>query len=248
MDILSPTPDPSFRRSLVRLSVTSGVLHLLVLAGILSYAARTRVPMIKGPVYTVSLMEVPPGVKAASVGLAPPVTKSLEAPERKEVEAPEDRSLKLPSKEKLAQPKPVSEIARAEAPVPERAEEVPKKKTLVAAVPKSTSPAGGTLSLDAATFPYTYYLRAVEQKISSGWEPVVHGIPRGERREVVVAFRILRDGTIEKPLVEKSSGLSFFDQSALRAVIQAAPLPPLPEGFPEDSLGIHFGFHYTPGG
>ena len=247
MDLLSPTPDRAFRRSLVWLAITSAVVHVVVLAGIVSYAARSRGPLLKGPVYTVNLVEVPRGIKAAAMGLAPPVRKTLKLPSRKSLEAPVERSLKLPAKEKLKRPKPLKKLARAESPAPPRPKAAPKKKSLVAGI-QPGGPRGGTLSLDAAAFPFTYYLRAVEQKISSGWDPVVHGIPPGETGEVVIAFRILRDGSIEKPVVERSSGLSFFDQSALRAVIGAAPLPPLPESFPEDSLGIHFGFHYTPEG
>jgi TonB family protein len=215
---------------MVWLGVSSAVVHGLVLAGVVSYAAKSRGPLLKGPVYTVSLMEVPRGPKAAAAGLAPPVRKTLTAPTRKTVEAPSERSLKLPSKEKLKKPPPVSKATRAKAPA------------------RPGASVGGTVSLDAAAFPFTYYLRAVEQKISSTWEPVVQGIPGGERRQVVIGFRILKDGSVEKPVVEKSSGISFFDQSALRAVIRATPLPPLPEAFPEDSLGIHFGFQYQPEG
>jgi colicin import membrane protein len=232
---------------MVWLGVSSAVVHGLVLAGVVSYAAKSRGPLLKGPVYTVSLMEVPRGPKAAAAGLAPPVRKTLTAPTRKTVEAPSERSLKLPSKEKLKKPPPVSKATRAKAPAPVKPKAAPKKKALVATARPGAS-VGGTVSLDAAAFPFTYYLRAVEQKISSTWEPVVQGIPGGERRQVVIGFRILKDGSVEKPVVEKSSGISFFDQSALRAVIRATPLPPLPEAFPEDSLGIHFGFQYQPEG
>lgn len=249
MDVLSPTPDRVFRRSMVRLAATSAFVHLIVLAAVVSYAWRVQVPMLKGPVYTVNLVDIPKGIKAAAMGLAPPVRKTLTVPEREAVEAPSERSLALPTKEKLKRPPPISkEEKKAEAPTPERVKEPPKKKTLVATAKPTTGAKGGTLTLDAATFPYTYYLRAVEQKISGGWDPVVHGIPVGETKQVVIAFHIRRDGTIEKPMVEKSSGLGFFDQSALRAVMRAAPLPPLPEAFPDDALGIHFGFSYQPGG
>lgn len=247
MDLLSPTPDRAFHRSMAFLALTSAVVHGLVLVGVVSYAAKIRGPRFKGPVYTVNLVEIPRGTKAAAMGLAPPVRKTLKAPSRESLEAPSERSLKLPSKEKLKRPSKLEETTRSEAPAPERTKAAPKKKTLVAtARPGGTT--RGTLSLDAASFPFTYYLRAVEQKISGAWDPVVHGIPAGEVRQVVIAFRIMRDGSVEKPIVEKSSGLSFFDQSALRAVIRAAPLPPLPEAFPDDSLGIHFGFHYQPEG
>jgi TonB family protein len=53
-----------------------------------------------------------------------------------------------------------------------------------------------------------------------------------------------RDGSIDSPEVEESSGSFLFDQAAKRAVIQASPLPPLPREFTDDYLGVHFSFAY----
>lgn len=243
MDLLSPAPDRAFRRSLLWLAATSAVVHGIVLSGIVTYSIRNRLPVFKGPVYTVNLVEVARGAKAAAAGLAPPVRKRVAAVSHKTAEAQAERRLQLPSKTKLKQPPPLKKRLREAAPAP-KARPVPTKKSLVAKVPK-----GGTaLSVDAASFPFTYYLRAVERKVSANWDPVAHGIAAGETRKVVVAFRILRDGTVQQPVIERSSGVSFLDQSALRAILRSAPLPPLPETFPDDSLGIHFGFHFQPEG
>ena len=37
---------------------------------------------------------------------------------------------------------------------------------------------------------------------------------------------------------------SFFDQTTMRALLAATPLPPLPAGFTDNYLGVHFGFEY----
>ena len=239
MDLLSPTADRAFRKSFTRIAAVSAFVHIVVLAGIVTYAEKSRKVAFKGPVYTVNLLEVPRGAKAAAMGLAPPVRKSARALSLK---SPKEKSLALPSKAKLKRPPPMKKAVRSSGP------KAAQKKTLVAATGSKTSTRGASISLDAASFPFTYYLRAVERKISSNWEPVVQGISSGEARRVIVAFRITRDGSVQQVAVEKSSGLSFFDQSALRAVKRSAPLPPLPDAFPEDSLGIHFGFHYQPEG
>ena len=42
--------------------------------------------------------------------------------------------------------------------------------------------------------------------------------------------------------VERSSGLALYDRSALRAVHSMGRLPPLPTGFQESYLGVHFEF------
>ena len=67
----------------------------------------------------------------------------------------------------------------------------------------------------------------------------------GER--VVVLFEIQRDGQIREPTVERTSGNSLYDQSALRAVTEASPFPPLPPEFKASSLRVHFGFEFQPG-
>jgi TonB family protein len=246
MEVLSSLADRENNRSLGWLVASSALVHGLILLGIFSMGLKAQRFVIKGPVYTVNLVEVPPGAKAARLGLAPPVRKGALEIKRQSLELPSKRALKLPSKEKLRRPPALKTLARRELPAP-KAKPAPKKKHLVGTLGAS-SQARASLGIDAAVFPFPYYLRAVEQKIASYWEPVVHGIGPGETRHVVVAFRIRRDGSIVKPFIEKSSGLSYFDQSALRAVVRAAPLPPLPEGFPEETLGVHFGFQYQPEG
>jgi len=51
-----------------------------------------------------------------------------------------------------------------------------------------------------------------------------------------------RDGSIGKPVVSKSSGLTELDRSALRAILDAAPFPRLPPQFPKDQTTIDFVF------
>lgn len=71
-------------------------------------------------------------------------------------------------------------------------------------------------------------------------------IPRGlipqDNIEAVVNVQILQDGTIAHVGLEKGSGNRYFDESALRTVKKANPLPPLPEAFREGGmeLGIRF--------
>jgi TonB family protein len=60
--------------------------------------------------------------------------------------------------------------------------------------------------------------------------------------EVTVTFLLRRDGSIGKPVVSKSSGLTELDRSALRAILDAAPFPRLPPQFPKDQTTIDFVF------
>jgi colicin import membrane protein len=55
--------------------------------------------------------------------------------------------------------------------------------------------------------------------------------------EAVIAVRILRDGTALVQRVEKSSGNSLFDKSAIKALAKASPLTPPPY---EMEIGVRF--------
>jgi TonB family protein len=109
------------------------------------------------------------------------------------------------------------------------------------AAPTST----GSIAVDASDFPFTYYLRLIQSKIGERWSPPRAAAAGGER--TVVLFEILRDGQVREPTVEQSSGNALYDQSALRAVAEASPFPPLPPEFKASSLRVHFGFEFQPG-
>jgi TonB family protein len=111
--------------------------------------------------------------------------------------------------------------------------------------PNATSTSTGSIAVDASDFPFTYYLRLIQSKIGERWAPPRAAAAGGER--VVVLFEIQRDGQVREPQVERSSGNSIYDQSAVRAVLEASPFPPLPPEFKASSLRVHFGFEFQPG-
>lgn len=105
------------------------------------------------------------------------------------------------------------------------------------------SPQGsGALSLEVGDFPFAWYLRTIQTKITERWAP-----PPGSREghHVVVVFEIGRDGRASNVALERPSGNVAYDLAALRAVADASPFPPLPAEFKEPLLRVHLGFHYT---
>lgn len=110
--------------------------------------------------------------------------------------------------------------------------------------PNAALPTTGSISLDVSDFPFTYYLRQIQAKISERWAPPRAATVGGER--AIILFEIGRDGQIKEPSLERSSGNALYDQSALRAVMEASPFPPLPPEFKASSLRIHFGFEFQP--
>jgi TonB family protein len=100
---------------------------------------------------------------------------------------------------------------------------------------------GGGGLLNASLFKFPFYLKNIENKISGQWSPPP-SLLQQEMVDAIVQFNVTRRGVIESIEIEKSSGNSQFDQAALRAIYNANPLPPLPEGLTEDSLKVHFSF------
>jgi TonB family protein len=106
-------------------------------------------------------------------------------------------------------------------------------------------PGGGGGQLGIGNFPYAYYLQIIQDRISARWfqslvDPGVDGT-----FQTTVYFRIFRDGSISEVEIKESSGLPSLDLSAKRAVVSAAPFPPLPTDYDEQYLGIRLVFEHT---
>lgn len=94
-------------------------------------------------------------------------------------------------------------------------------------------------------FPYNYYLQVIMDRVSVNWftglvDPGVAG-----SFQAVVYFKIHRNGQVSELKVETSSGLQSLDLSALRAVQNSAPFPPLPNDYDDQYLVIHLIFEHS---
>ena len=128
------------------------------------------------------------------------------------------------------------------APAPERA---PSETVARATAPppigrRDGAPQGaGAMTLNVSDFPFAWYVRTVHAKITERWAG--RAIPG---QQPVAVFDIGRDGRISGLAIEKSSGNTYYDQAALRAITEAAPFPPLPAEFGGQALGVKLGFHF----
>jgi len=97
--------------------------------------------------------------------------------------------------------------------------------------------AQGTIDLK-----FQIYYSVIWSKIKDSWVLPEKMTSGRKTLEAIIAIRIRKDGEIVKVWTEKPSGNTFFDQSALRAIAKANPLPPVPEGYGEEyfELGIRF--------
>ncbi|MDP2753115.1 MAG: energy transducer TonB, partial [Nitrospirota bacterium] len=55
--------------------------------------------------------------------------------------------------------------------------------------------------------------------------------------EAIISIKIKRDGAITAQRIEKSSGNTLFDRSAIKALAKASPLSPPPY---EMEIGVRF--------
>jgi protein TonB len=106
--------------------------------------------------------------------------------------------------------------------------------------PSGSAQGAGALTLDVTDFPFAWYLAAVQRKITERWEGRAL-----EGRQPVVTFAIARDGQVSRVVVKNSSGNTYYDRAAMRAIAEAAPFPKLPEEFSGSELLIHMGFSFA---
>jgi len=86
------------------------------------------------------------------------------------------------------------------------------------------------------------YANILQQKIASRWNTAVIDARIQNAPIVTVRFDILRDGSTRNIRVIESSGIGPLDNSALRAVTEASPFPPLPAAYSGNSAEIEVYF------
>ncbi len=100
--------------------------------------------------------------------------------------------------------------------------------------PVGTTAFGSRIGVENPDFTYGYYLDRLLSLIDAQWQR-----PNMGEVKAVIHFEIGKDGSISDLRVAESSGYNSFDFAALRAVQSAAPFPPLPRGYKNDSLGVN---------
>lgn len=99
---------------------------------------------------------------------------------------------------------------------------------------------GGGSAFDQ-DFEYAYYWQQMYNRIGQNWQRTpVRGMAL-----TVIQFTIMKDGSVHDVRVEESSRVRTLDRGALRAVMLSDPLPPLPNSFPGDRVGVHVTFTYS---
>lgn len=187
-----------------------------------------------------------PGGSAASLPaptLKPTTRAPVLDPEPRAREAPKPTEAALPSRTVTARPGE-RDLPPLRTPSDRRGKTAaePASRPSAAALGQATgSIAGqGSLTLDVTDFPYAWYLRQVLQKVEERWQTQNRSNEPTQKPRIYVEIR--RDGSIAPPRIDQSSGSSFYDRAALRAITEASPFPPLPADWANPSLRVLFNF------
>lgn len=240
-------------------------LHLLLLAVLAFWPGwRFSRPKVFAPVYNVTL--VSPAVLARPAP-APPAPKAAPAkptPRPAPVAKPEPKkeavALKKEKPERL-KPKPVAKqpdtsqllASRLKSLEKEVAAERKAEQKLASAMNRLESRvatrqaasgafAASAASADTSSLRFQVYYTEIWERVRHQWVLPEALVKSPRNLEAVVVARIRRDGSLAKVWLERSSGNSRLDASALRAVEKAAPFPPLPSVVREreHEVGLRF--------
>ena len=254
------------RRSFIY-SLVAHVLFLILVSGIARPSFSPKPREKKPPVVMVTLASLPKPEPGTTVRVKPHAAAPTKAPEPAIAKPKPDSPKPSETKPKLAETKkppvetkkppihkPDDKTPTHDRYAPDNAPDVMAKagSADTTKVEKSDLPHVGTattnvsIKVDGPLDPFSYYLTAVQQKLSRAWDPPVDAIARQGEVTASMRFRIIRSGAVpqESIAVEEPSGSYLFDQSMLQALATAGSLPPLPPEYPEESLGLEITFIY----
>ncbi len=193
------------------------------------------------PSYQVKLVGPPQELTPTpAAGPAPSLPKKETMPDPVK---PSPKLKKAPAELKKAAPKKgdLPELARQK-PKPTQQEKPETAPTQPSTAPSVTAAGAtkaggkaegvGEVSSTSQQFKFPPYLAIIRNIIEQNWNP-----PPGVRNmRVKVLFSILRSGRVGDSKLEQSSGNTYFDLAAMRAILSSSPFPPLPEEFYQGSV------------
>jgi len=238
---------------LARVVTLSAVGHVAaVLAMIFMPTFRSRPPIAPDAIAAVLVPLEPATARVAPPSPPPPSPVKSEPeppPEGVRVETePPQKPKPLPEN-----PPPKPEPAPRRDPEPTAPAGRPEQTAAdEAAAAADSSPVASSAGADAGVqvtgdvdFRFAWYRQQVAALLHGNWRrPVLDR--QIEPLEVIVLFEIRRDGSVGGTRIQQTSGTPSLDRSALRAVADAAPFPPLPAAWDRPVYRIGTVFRLLP--
>jgi len=203
-----------------------------------------------GPAYAVSAVhnipipqrDAPPNPVANDTQSAVPTAPAKQDVEKK-APVPDKNAIEIPDRIKPTAPQPKRQQQQAQ-PAPENQVYSRSHQALSNPMYAQQSGAGqvGIGPNSPLGSRLGWYAEIVRQRIAQNW--LTNGLDaRSQAQPAIVSFYIMRDGSIRQPQVVQSSGNPTIDNTALRAVYSAGPLPQLPPQIAESYISAQFTFN-----
>ncbi len=237
-------------------------LHLSVAAAVILYAIgeASRKPIMgdvngggMGAVAVTAVHTIPlPSRRAPENPVANPTESAVPTPPPKAKPQPQK---KLPNPKAIALPDKMApvKIAQPDRPTPNKFREQQKEKPnqvysdvgQALSSPMYQIQGAGGMGLgnkDPFGQQFGYYAKLIIDQVGRHWNTA--SLSMQTSPVAIVTFTINRDGSVPQNSVRVSqpSGVLAVDRSAQRAVLDAAPFPPLPAGFPRSDAQIELRF------
>jgi protein TonB len=87
---------------------------------------------------------------------------------------------------------------------------------------------------------FAWYAQQIQDRVSRKWNRA--DVTSRPRAKATVRFTLLRDGSVQNVQLTQGSGSYTLDTSAQRALLDAAPMPPLPAALNRNSVTIDLEF------
>jgi protein TonB len=160
---------------------------------------------------------------------------------KKQVKVPDEKA--TPLKSRTAQKQPKQQVQQRYRPEPLRENQLTAADAPAARSQIFQKPGGGSVGVgpnNSLGDRFGAYADLVAQRVTEKWQ---NSALAGQSAPIaIITFDIQRDGSIRNAKVAQPSGNSTMDYSALRAVMDAAPFPPLPSGFDRNEANVQLQF------
>ncbi|MBN2282330.1 MAG: TonB family protein [Deltaproteobacteria bacterium] len=226
---------------LINMMVISFLIHALVISIVIFSPSWPSPRWTFGPVYTVDLVTLPVN-KVETAGPVSALSRDLAGISPKEqplvIRKAVEPTTIIPPKTMEVQKKTSSGATEKAIEDIRRKESASLPQTASAGRPGPILSRGDT----ALSMKMQVYYTVIWSKIREQWA-LPQGILDDDTIVAVVDLKILRNGEIADLTLEKRSGNTYFDESAVKAVRKAAPFPPLPEWLDQSVFEVGIRFH-----
>ena len=258
--------DHHFReREFKRSFTVSLVIHLVIFIAAGSVTLFRMSGTTYSPTYTVDLITLPPAPASRPSPVKAPARSAAKTPEKKPDQTVSPAKEAPPPDQTIEDLRPAGGDEAARMERRKRIEELQQEaqrlyesytseetaETGEAATAEEMEPVERSASDQAVSggqsqpsdMKFRSYYNQIYAQIRASWV-LPAGVTARETLVLVVAIRISPMGDVEQYWIEKKSGNAYYDQSVIRAIRKASPLPPLPEELGEGSWEVGLNFNY----